>query len=387
MNIRRIIFYLLLLLIILIPLIQWSIWQIKPSKPLNLLIIDKTAAEQQRPEHRSFTWILINKKYVKPNGSLYSIKDDYYGFFPGEGFDYEIRDFREFTYSQLDSIADTLDMMYVADSYGVYYNDWYLRDNLTEHSKLIYGGLTEKEFYLMREIYNERKLLITEFNAIAHPTNYRVRKNVEDMLGFTWTGWTGRYFHSLDSATNPELPRWVIRLYQEQNEGNWPFKRSGIVFVHENSTINILEDSTHLTWDIPMIITENDFCKEYGLPDETKYSFWFDIIVPDLNKNEIISKYRIDPNEEGLKLLRKHNLPYVFPAAIRDRYDQRSFYFAGDFCDNNIPSRLVKMAGINWYYKQFLDLEDIYNRQVFFWKYYHPMMTRILKDYEKEINP
>lgn len=384
MNTRRLIFNLVIIVIILIPILQWAIYRIKCSRELHVLIVDKTAAEYARPEHRSLTWILTHKKYKKPGNEEYSITDDYFGFFPGEGFDYTIQDFQDYSPHQLDSLSKLYDMMYVADAYGVYYNDWYLRANLTEPSPLIYGGLDKKELYLMKSFYNSKKLLIAEFNAIAHPTSYHVRREAEELLGLNWTGWTGRFFHSFDTLENQELPRWIIRLYKEQNNGQWPFTESGIVFVHENATICILENGTHLEKDIPVITTDREFRREYGLPEEFRYSFWFDITVPDLKKNEIISKYRIQPNEDGARELRKFRIPSTFPAAMRDRYQQRVFYFAGDFADNNIPDRFVKMEGITWYYKQFLDIQDIYNRQVFFWEYYYPMMTRILKRYEKE---
>ncbi len=386
MNTRRLIFNLVIIVIILIPVLQWTIYKIKHSKELHVLIIDKTAAEYSRPEHRSLTWILTHKKYKKPGKEEYSIADDYFGFFPGEGFDYTIRDFQDYSTKQLDSLSSLYDMMYVADAYGVYYNDWYLRDNLTEHSPLIYGGLDENELYLMQNFYAKEKLLIAEFNSIAHPTSYKVRREAEELMGLTWTGWTGRFFHSFDTIANEELPRWVIRLYKEQNNGQWPFTRSGIVLVHETSTICILENETHLDNEIPVIHTDREFRKEYGLPEKFRYSFWFDIIVPDLNKNEIISRFKIEPNEEGAHLLRKYRIPSTFPAAIRERFQHRFFYFCADFADNNIPDRFVKMSGITWYYKQFLDIQDIYNRQVFFWEYYYPMMTRILKRYEKETN-
>ncbi|MCD6346505.1 MAG: hypothetical protein J7L96_03695, partial [Bacteroidales bacterium] len=64
----------------------------------------------------SFNWILTHHKYSKPDRKLYSIENDYWGFFPikrGESF--YVIDLDSLSYPQIDSIAYQKDMTYFTD--------------------------------------------------------------------------------------------------------------------------------------------------------------------------------------------------------------------------------------------------------------------------------
>lgn len=99
------------------------------------------------------------------------------------------------------------------------------------------------------------KPVLTEFNLIAAPTDGDVRTAFEQMWGLTWTGWTGRYFRTLNASESADLPVWLIEQYKIQRGRDWPFTKSGIVFVHEDGRIVILEQDTHLDFDRPVIHT------------------------------------------------------------------------------------------------------------------------------------
>jgi hypothetical protein len=225
----------------------------------------------------------------------------------------------------------------------------------------------------------KKKLIINEFNIIASPTSYNIRKQYEKEFDINWSGWVGRYFDNLDTNINKELPNWLIRNYKEQNNNQWPFTMSGIAFVRNDDRIVILENKTHLRNEVPRIITNPNYVKLYGLTTSMKYPFWFDICSTGL-KNDVISEYYILTNNKGDSTLNAWNIPKVFPAVIKSNQDYPYYYFAGDFCDNPISMKTSYYKHIEKF--DFLFYKPSINeRDSFFWRYYRPLVTKILKDY------
>lgn len=89
------------------------LWNIKPTTTLNVLIVNKTVPDQTYREHGGLVWLLNQQKYVKQNGSRYDVKTDYVGFVP------TTKQERPWPTS-----LQSYDVIYVADTYGVYENDF-----------------------------------------------------------------------------------------------------------------------------------------------------------------------------------------------------------------------------------------------------------------------
>ena len=116
----------------------------------------------------------------------------------------------------------------------------------------------------------------------------------------------------------------------QKHQNKWPFTQSGIVFVKEDDRIEILENKLHLTIDLPIIETNELFCKKYGLPAQMKYPYWFDVVKTDTS-NVVVSSYRITPTALGKELMKLYGIPEVFPAVVEHiKPDYRFYYFAGD---------------------------------------------------------
>ncbi|MEQ8237794.1 MAG: hypothetical protein RIA69_01210 [Cyclobacteriaceae bacterium] len=388
-NILRVIAVLILIALISTPLIMRWLWGKVDHKPLSVFILDKTVLNTSYQEHLSLNWVLNHNKYVKSSGAFYTPEDDYYGFFPdGEG-DYTIKDIEEFTDEELMAFADNYDMAYYTDLYGIYAVEWnneYPEINpdvdpgrIGERSSLIYGGLTANELGLLKAFKKQKKLIVNEFNIIAAPTSNKLRRAYEKEFNLKWSGWTGRYFDNLDTTINKELPRWLINNYLTQNKNQWPFKNAGIAFVHTSDKVVILEKSTHLEIEVPVIHTEEEFVDYYGVVEEMKYPFWFDIIET-TDQNQILSSYKISSNEKGDSVLRKWNIPKEFPAVISSKEDYPFFYFAGDFADNPVSMKHAKFKYINQFGFLFYE-STVSERESFFWKFYQPLMKRIIDDY------
>jgi hypothetical protein len=369
-----------------VPLTMWLCWYLTPKTKMVAAIIDKTVLTPAGQEHISFLWILNHEKLTKTASKFYKIDHDYFGFFPLEGEKFRLKGLERFNHDQLKQLSEDVNLVYFTDTYGIYRNEWYTQKNNNERSGMVYGGMSSQDIELLKQMKQKKKLIITEFNSIGSPTSQETRKQFEDMFAMHWTGWTGRFFESLDTTRNKELPRWLINNYKRANKNNWPFKKSGIALVSDQDRVIILEDGRDLKNPMPHIISSEYGQKVLGLPEEIKYAFWFDIIQPNSAINTQVASFRMDVNQKGQALLKANGLSAVFPAVLMHKEtDYRFYYFSGDFCDNPVNLSSSYFKGIGAFKWLFYDTSNPMERSSFFWNFYRPMMTTIL-DQEREYN-
>jgi hypothetical protein len=360
---------------------MWLGWFFTPKKKLVVAIVDKTVLNTDAQEHTSLWWILNHNRFTKTATQSYKNSRDYFGFFPKDDEKFKLKGLERFSSEQLKQLSNDADLAYFTDTYGIYRNEWYSKKQNTERSNLIYGGMSAQDIEFLQDMKDKHKLIITEFNTIGSPTNADNRNKFEKMFGMHWTGWTARYFDTFDTLRNKELPRWLINNYKKQHEQKWPFHKAGLAFVSNDDQIVILEDSTHLKDPVPHIISFGYGQKTLGLPERMKYPFWFDIITPSLSINHAISRFDISLNVAGTAELKKYNIPTTFPAIIMHKdKDYQFYYFSGDFCDNPIGMGTSYFKGINMFRWMFYNSDDPDERKSFFWTFYRPMITTILKE-------
>lgn len=165
-------------------------------------------------------------------------------------------------------------------------------------------------------------------------TNGHVRARFEQSFGLHWPGWTGRYFHSLDTMKKPELQRWIIRDYEREQHQAWHFKKVGIVLVNTADEVVILEIKAQLSDALPKILTTTACIERYDLPKRMDYPFWFDITLADTAVNKVMANFSIDVNEAGKEALAARGMPTSFPAVQYYRQqDYTFFYFCADCSD------------------------------------------------------
>jgi hypothetical protein len=375
---------LLALSIFLFPFWMLLAWFFTPKRPLLIAIIDKTVIEYPGQEHISLHWVLNQEKFSKNKTDLYNPDIDYFGFFPMEKERYKLNGLERFDTAQLNDLSNRIKATYVTDAYGVFKNEWYKVGNSQDRSGIVYGGMSKQDLFLLRKMKEKKKLIITEFNSIGSPTDTAIRREFEEMFNITWSGWIGRYFESFDTTVNKELPPWLIRNYKRKHSGEWPFTKSGIAFIQAaNEDVVILENETHLSNELPYIYTNKKGKEHYGMPDKIKYSFWFDVISADQSKNEVLSEFMIDVNNNGAKELAKYNLPTRFPAITAHvaENDYRFFYFSADFCDNPVTLTSSYFKGVGLFKWMMYTAGEPLERKSFFWKLYRPLVTTILNDY------
>ena len=367
---------------LLFPVILWLLWVVKPSHKTNIIIVDKTVHSQEGLEHRAFNWLLAYNKYVRQDGSFYSVPRDYFGFFPLKNKNFLIKDFSGFSEKQIDSLATTTNAAFYTDTYGIYHHEWY-NDNHDHsvHSEKVYGGLDENDILFLKKMKEKKKLILAEFNFFANPTSNIIRSETENLFGLKWSGWTGRYYSQLDTTKKPEVPKWIVRLYKEQHNNRWPFTKSGIIFVHYDETIEILEKGRDLNVEVPVVRSFDYTVSKFSVPESINYPYWFDITLSTDTTNRVLSYYEISSNARGDSILQDHNIPKIFPAAFENLKDSRFYYFCGDFTDSPIYKTPKKIIGIQYLKLFVLNEKDLNDRTPFFWRYTHPMTSKILEDY------
>lgn len=372
----------ILVILLILPAYSFFKWAFQPKKPLDVLVIDKTVPDLEKEEHRSFFWILNQNRYVKKeSGNGYNFRKDYFGFVPKKPLRNKMYDIARIRLSEIINLAEKNDMIYVTDTYGVYFNDWYRGINRSRRSRMIYGGLNNSDYLLLKEMYDRNKLVIAEYNTLGHPTAALERSKLEDLLDVKWSEWSGKYFSSLDTIKNPDFPKWILELYRQQYHKSWDFTRSGIVFVKNNDRVVVLENQTHLDFDVPYIITPHEYMEKYELPYKIAYTHWFEILETDAN--HVVSWFKIYPNELGDSIMVANIIPDIFPAVLKGSGERNYYYFAADFAQNPIGMFSSRFNGFDKL--NFINIRTEYkSTHNFFWKYYNPLMRNIMEEYREK---
>ena len=372
----------ILVVIFALPVINFIRWTFQEKKPMEIVILDKTVPTLERLKHKSFNWILTNGRFVKKGKkNSYSYIKDYYGFSPTRPLKERGSSKKEYRLSEMIDLPEKTDALYITDTYGVFFNDWYTGINKSRKSRKLYGGLNNNDYLLINEMKNRNKLIILEYNSFDYPTAQFESVRTQEKLGINYSGWTGKYFEKLDTLAS-DFPIWMTAMYRKKYKQPWTFTKAGIVLLTEKNIV-VLEEGTHLKSPIPYIITDSANCAKFGVPDSVAFNNWFDIIDP--LENNVISRFKIETTALGDTLFSNNMLINEFPAVIQDPASQRVYYFSGDFASNKVwywTSRIKgfdKLKGI-----LYSDRPDDTRR--FFWLYYKPLINVIFSDYYNSMN-
>lgn len=369
-----------------IPFILWLAWLLTTPKPISIFIMDKTSYTEYKIRHRAINWVLKHYRFVKPNGKDYSPDIDYYGFYPDNETNYTIRDLTGLNPLEISRLSIQYHAAYYVDSYGVYSNMYPVENADDGAIEKLYGGLAREDLLFLENMLRADKLIMAEFIFLAPPTQLAERKRAEQLLGIEWQGWTGRFFHTLDKD-HPDgfLPGWIPDLYEAQYGEPWAFSRAGVIFVHEDQTLVVLEEDFHLSSALPHIHTDTDMRKRFGVSEKISYPGWFDITLPVSETARALSWYEFDFTPAGEALLKQHQIPLRFPAVLFDESPKRMYYFAGDFGHNPVSRRFIRFKGAKYAELFLADLNDPTDKSGFFLAYYLPLVKSIMGNYQDEI--
>jgi hypothetical protein len=343
------------------------LWGAQPAKELNVLILDKTVPDQSYREHKGIIWLLNHLKYQKNGKKVYQADADYAGFIPTD-------EPPTFHTREMPNDLSKYDVLYVADSYGVYEDEYLNGNSEGNRSNLLYGGMTPEEVNIISSsLVEHNQTLIAEFNTFGSPTKQQTREEFYQLLHVRWTGWMGRYF---DDLSDSEVPIWLKENYEKQYGKAYSYKGNGLVFVNEADQVIVLTAKDIAEQPVLFKLTPNG-SKAYGLKKAFQYNYWFDVIEA-MDANEVQANFEMDLTKSGESKLKSVDLPLSFPAVIHHvakSYD--SYYFAGDFADQEKLPAFYQMKGITWWQKLF-SIEKKGRTDTFFWKAYVPMMKEIL---------
>ncbi|HOP59286.1 MAG TPA: hypothetical protein PLR52_07695 [Bacteroidales bacterium] len=372
----------ILAVLLALPVINLLRWTFQTKKPMGIIIVDKTVPTLEREKHKSFNWIITNDRFVKKeNGKSFSYKKDYYGFVPTRPLKERKWDRNEYRLADLAVLPEEADALYITDTYGVFFNDWYQGINKSRRTRKLYGGLNNNDNLLIKEMKDRNKLVVLEYNCFDYPTAEYESFRIQERLNIKFSGWTGKYFSSLDT-TGPDFPIWMTAMYRQQYKKPWNYSKAGIVILNEKNII-VLEEGVQLDKPLPLIVSDSSYCSKWDLPASVSFDQWFDIIDP--YDNTVISDFVIETNSAGNELLNEYGLDNTFPAVIREPLEGKTYYFSGDFASTNIPVWTSRFVGIEKIKGLFYS-KDAEDTGRFFWLYYKPLIKGIFNDYYETLN-
>lgn len=368
-----------ILLVGLLILVPWAIHELTPGRALDVVVLDKTVPFRNRIEHRSLFWLLNHLRIERPDGRAYDRDRDYLGAFPGP----VPGDPPAWTTDLTADLARKADLVYLADTYGVYRKDLESGPAMKaalERSQPIYGGLTPSEADAARDALAAGRTLIAEFNTLGSPTGAAAREVLEGALGVRWTRWIGRYFARLEDRD--EVPEWLRRDYEREWNKKWEFTGPGYVLLQDDEHCEVLRvgpEASRIALTLE-IVEPGDAVLE-DAAGGTSYPYWFDIVEA-APTARVLASFRWHLTPAGLERLRARKLPETFPAVTRRTAPGggAAWYFAGDFADNPMPDGRVPFAGYLAARRSVERLKLTPSELAFYWRFYAPMMARLLDD-------
>jgi len=357
---------------------SWLAHALVPRRTLDLVIVDKTVPYRNYLEHRSLYWILRHDKIDRPEGGTYRTDSDYLGAHPPP----VPGDPPERTSSLTAERVQKADLVYLADTYGVYEKDLESKEQMKaalERSPWIYGGTESEEARAATDYAARGGTLLAEFNSMASPTGDGPRRMLEEALGVRWTRWIGRYFGALDDES--EVPGWLRRDYEAEWNEPWEFTGPGYVLVQDDAHVEVLRVGYEAERMGLVIVREPPIDSILAqAADGVPYPYWFDV-VERAPEAEVLASFRWRLTPAGRERLKVRGLPEVFPSVTRRRHGAGvAYYFAGDFADNPMLDLGVPFGGYSTAMRWLHALAIGPSEMAFYWRFYYPMMHRILAD-------
>ncbi len=336
-------------------------WLLKPSHGLRVQVVDKTVPLTNYREHARLMWLLSQAKVPTQEGRLLWNKTrDYVGYDPKTS---EVTQLK-------DTDLENRDLLYIADTYGVYRLDYATERNQVEHLELnpkIYGGLNPDEVAVVERFVRAGGRLICEFNSFASPTTGEVRRRMEKLLHLRWTGWIGRWQH--DFSDYREIAEWIRKRWEAQFQRKWDLVGPGLIFIHDSGRVLALRQGLEMDRGIPMVLHYED--------QQLPYLYWFDIVAAD-HEEDVRAHYELKPTEAGRKLLDHFGIPVEFPAVIHDDAFKYG-YLSGDYADQETALDPPWLGGItkvrNWMSRAGLIHDDMRLT----WQIYVPTMEKLFE--------
>jgi hypothetical protein len=356
----------LVIVIIAVPLIGHVIWLLQKPTEMDLFVVNKSVSRKSENEFKSLNWVLNRQKIKKSSKELYDYSKDYFGYYPDAP--YEDIMIRSFSLEDLGKIKDEYDGVYYLDNKGVH--------TKSLSSTNFYGGFNHNDYLLLKQMLEDNKLVIAEYNFFTPETEDLVKFNTEQLIDIYSLSWKGKFFKNLQrDKVQKVLGPTFISDWEETN-GEWKYNGGGLILVETvKNRVLVLPRDEYMDHSYPSIETEDPARTAFKLPEQIAYSGWFDICYQ--GENDIISSFNLNLNERGEELLKQNGLNASFPAVIKHQHNN-FYYLAGDFSGHNVFLGSSRMLGVN---DLFHTLCRSFNNNpgFFFQSYYVPLISGIFE--------
>ncbi|NCB42564.1 MAG: hypothetical protein EOM59_08080 [Clostridia bacterium] len=347
------------------------LWNSAEPIPLDVWIVDKTVAENNYSEHKGVMWALNYLKVVSPQSKEpFAYNQDYFGTFPESINHFSIKKLPGFEGETIQE--ENPDLIYLADTYGIYKSIRTEENSFANSPELLYGGLDVDEINYISSNLNRNNVLVGEYDIINHSN----KEMLEDLFNITWSGYSGKYFRDL--ASYGDVPMSVIESYEASGE-QWLFSGPGLVIMSKEDVVYVLTAQEHLQKKGFFFAFNDAYQSEFSVYKNIQFDGWFDIIKANPS-TETIAEYSMNLTEKGDELFNELGLSTNIPAIVRSNNTQyTSYYFAGDFAQrasgekNSYGYGYVKLRRI-------LSFTSESDNSSFFWKAYIPLMEKIVGD-------
>jgi hypothetical protein len=351
------------------------VWTLEAPSPRSVATVNYTVPFANYQLHAALHWALDHAKVPPPERTQrWRPHLDYIGYRPDDRANPE---------RLSDRALDSFDTLYLADTYGVYDADL-LPDSLrtsTPHlvtSPLRFGGINSADVEALHQHLDAGGDLITEFNVLAPPTVAAASTALQDMLGVSWTGWTGRVFPTL--RDRDEVPPWLIERFEEQYPGRGLPDVPSLVLVSEQGSLVVLSDGgfSNVVPSIQITAAGRDrFGRRHA---HAPYFGWFALV----HATESATTYATFTLPS--RLLRvpewaQAGLDLTF-AAVTERTVGRSnrLYFCFDASNMDEVPTAYRLAGLSRMQALLHRRHDVLSTQPAFWQVYVPMVRAFLRE-------
>ena len=369
----KVITIIILILCLLLLLSPWLIWYFSNPNDVHTVIYNKTVPDDSFRQHAALMWFLKHTKVQTEQGTNYKLERDYLGLHRNKSSEDNIL--------PLHTVSEQIDVLYIADTYGIYAGEPGRSLPTPGTSNVLYGGLDDKDVKAIREFLAQKRpnTLIAEYNTFGTPTRDHIRSEMYEIMRLRWTGWIGQYV--ADLALDANVPGWFRQRYEISSGKPWDYSGEGIILADEQDHVVVLTMAEDLDGKGNSLVYTSEANQLLYLEGSHPYNKIFDIVEP-LDGSTILANYELDVTSSGQKKLIAEGLPSTFPAIIAsDTAYHRSYYFAGNFADIHRMPNFHFIASIDVLMRKFTT-NSMQNETGFFWHTYIPLMSAIYQEAE-----
>ena len=344
-------------------------WDEQPPLPLKVAVIDYTVPFDNYREHVGVMWILNHAKVPAPQDDPEWLPALHY-------VGYDPRD-RNNPQRLAHAVTGSLNLVYIADTYGVYRDD--LRDvanrkSHQDYSPVMFGGVSAKDARALEVFATGGGVLMAEFNTLADPTTPEVRAMLEVTLGIEWSGWVGRIFEDPHDTTN--VPDWLGREFRKQFAKELPHKPL-LVFVDRHGTLKTFEGTSAHDLAPRIHMTPKGTARFPEAVADCPYFSWFGLMQAKPGTT-VLARFTA-PARKDIQAALKEIGVGASPAAMTEhRKGGRRVYFAGDFADIDFdPGPYDRPDAIRRQAVRASELTAV-TAAPSFWRFYAPVVKQLL---------